>query len=633
MGRNAIRRTRKQERRRNRKQKRNTVAAGMAALATVAAVGAGQMISPEQAAAVTIPGVGEIDDPAGQLGEIIAGIANNEATQEALTALRIELCATGGTSGGADCSKSTGTGVAVILPTRIELVPRVDDGDDTDVLYNGTQDYLNNPPTEPVREDFPDGVTGDAAFAAAYAQYLIDLGVQQTAVAGAGAIGIGVPVPDAPVTEGSAKVIGSGFQFALASGGGKATAISYLPVSLATAGASDGRTAISFAIVGMANAWTTSEIPVTVLGSSEILGVELPSIPAIQQVSCYGGITGAYAEGVGACANVAGTFDFRLDLLKDSPEVQFGLTDPSAILFDPAGVFGQVITQILNGQPISLSKDFARLSAGGDYDLLSGNFVRFTSDYGTQEPIVINWLGQELTLNPMVTVNGQERPNHLGAPVLVLNTLDTGEIVPVIGVPEIEFPFGIPTAGPYVIPDTTSSTLTTTTPAAPAPEPLPETDETPMLLRAGALEDPTPVSTPETEPIVTPTALDEPASSSNSVGPVADYIGKHRTPEGGSDIVGDYVGKHRSDSTDDEGTAEQSSETTSSSPETSSPERSSEESSSDEAASEKSESGESSDGSNETGGSEGGGSEGAGSSTGESGSTTGSGGFSGSTGD
>ncbi len=605
MGRNAIRRTRKQERRRNRKQKRTTVAAGAAALATVAAVGAGQVISPEPAVAVTIPGVGEIDNPVGQLGELIAGIANNEATQEALKAFRIELCAGGGTSGGADCSKSTGTGIAVILPTRIELVPRVDDGDDTDVLYNETQDYLNNPPTEPVRDDFPDGVAGDAAFAAAYGQYLIALGVQQTAVAGAGAIGIGVPIPDAPLTEGSAKVIGSGFQFALASGGGKATAISYLPVSLATAGASDGRTAISFAVVGMANAWTTSEIPVTVLGSSEILGIQLPSIPAIQQVSCYGGITGAYAEGVGACANVAGTFDFRLDLLKDSPEVQFGLTDPSAILVDPAGVFAQVITQILNGEPISLSKDFARLSAGGDYDLLGGNFVRFTSDYGTQAPIVINWLGQELTLNPMVTVNGQERPNHLGAPVLVFDTLDTGEIVPVIGVPEIEFPFGIPTAGPFVIPDTTTSTPTTTTLAAPAREPLSETDETPMLLRAGAPEDPTPVSAPQAESVVTPTCFEEPASSSNSVGPVADYIGKHRTPEGGSDNVGGYVGKHRSDSAEDEGTAEQSGETTSSSEESSSEQSSSVETSSEESTSEKSESGESSDGSNESGGSSG----------------------------
>ncbi|MED5802406.1 hypothetical protein VX037_15345 [Gordonia sp. Z-3] len=543
MGGNGIRRSQKVQRRRNRKQRRHGAAAGVAALATVAAVGAGQMMGPAQAEAVTIPipGVGnvDIDNPAGQLGEIIGGIANNAATQEALKALRIELCASGGTSGGADCSQSTGTGIAIIMPTRIELVPRVDDPNDssnTDILYNGTKDYLNNPPVEPQPGDFPNY----AAYLAAYAQYVIEDGAYTVAEGAAQVAGIDIPIPDAPVTDGSAKVIGSGFQFALASGGGDATAISYLPVSLATAGASGDRTAVSFAILGMANAWTTDEIPVTLLGSDNILGIDLPAIPAVQQVSCYGGLTGAYAEGVGACANVLGTFDFRWS--QPNGEVQFALTDPSAVLTDPSGVFSQVITQLLNGEPFTLSKDFARLSFAGDYDLLSGNFVRFTSDYGTQESTTINWLGQQLTLNPMVTVNGQERPNHLGVPILTLGALDTGEIVPVLHIPDIEFPFGIPSAGPFVIPDTSSSMTSSVTLASSEGEaPVIE----PTMQRMAALSDPV-----EAEP---ESAADE----------TEEYVGKHRT----ADATPEYVGKHRADDTadtpsDDDPTTEAPAEST-----------------------------------------------------------------------
>ncbi|MDY6809237.1 MAG: hypothetical protein SW127_09490 [Actinomycetota bacterium] len=533
MGGNGIRRSQKVERRRNRKQKRNGVAAGVAALATVAAVGAGQMMGPAQAAAVTIPlpGVGDIDidNPAGQLGEIIGSIANNAATEEALKALRIELCASGGASGGADCTQSTGTGIAIIMPTRIELVPRVDDPSNTDVLYNGTKDYLNNPPEEPERSDFPDGAAGYAEYLAALAEYGLEDTAYTLAEAALNTVGIEVPIPDAPVTEGSAKVIGSGFQFALASGGGDATAISYLPVSLATAGASGDRKAVSFALLGMANAWTTDEIPVTLLGSDNILGIDLPVIPAVRQVSCYGGLTGAYAEGVGACANALGTFDFRWN--EPNGEVQFALTDPSAVLTDPSGVFSQVITQLLEGQPVTLSKDFARLSFAGDYDLLSGNFVRFTSDYGTQESTTINWLGQQLTLNPMVTVNGQDRPNHLGVPILTLDELDTGEIVPVLHIPEVEFPFGIPTAGPFDIPDTTASmTSGATLAAAETDAPVVE----PTVQRMSSLSTPA-----ATEPDTSAEVTDEP-----------EYVGKHRTVETSTE----YVGKHRLDDTtsDDE---------------------------------------------------------------------------------
>ncbi|MCX2964618.1 hypothetical protein [Gordonia aquimaris] len=482
MGGNGIRRSQKVERRRNRKQKRHGVTAGVAALATVAAVGVGQMVVPAQAQADIFDDIDLIEsinlNPAASLGEVIGTIVNNPASQTALDQWRIQGCASGGVSGGADCQESTGTGIAIVLPGELELAPRV--------VFVPIQSAVNDP----------------------FVQSLLEfLGIENATI------------DDALEPEGSATVIGSGFQFAMASTGGNATAVSYLPLSLATAGASDGRTAYAFAIVGMANAWTTDDIPVTILGLDT--GVD---IPGIQQVSCYGGLTGAYAEEVGACANVLGTFDFRWS--QPNGEVQFALTDPSAVLTDPSGVFSQVITQLLNGEPFTLSKDFARLSFAGDYDLLSGNFVRFTSDYGTQESTTINWLGQQLTLNPMVTVNGQERPNHLGVPILTLGELDTGEIVPVLHITDIEFPFGIPSAGPFVIPDTSSSMTSTATLAVSETE---APDVEPTMQQIAALSEPAQV---------------EPESAADET---EEYVGKHRI----ADVTPEYVGKHRADDASD----------------------------------------------------------------------------------
>ncbi|MGW5522464.1 hypothetical protein [Gordonia sp. NPDC003950] len=276
-------------------------------------------------------------------------------------------------------------------------------------------------------------------------------------------LGITVPVPDAALPEGTAKVVGDGFQFALASGGGEATAISYLPLSLATAGASDGRKAYAFAIIGMANAWTTSAIPV------EIFTIPTGfALPAIQHVSCYGVLTAAYAEKVGACANALGTFDFKLDQLQDIPQVQFALTDPSAMLFDPADTLTKALQGLFNGTGFTLSKDFVRLSLGGD------SLLALTSDYGLSAPVTVNWLGSTITIFPTTTINGSVRPNRLALPTIALGDLDTDQIIPIISIPKSTFPFGLQPLGPYTTGSTSTSSLvsartlasTSTTPSA-----------------------------------------------------------------------------------------------------------------------------------------------------------------------
>ena len=511
--RGGVRRAEKQDRRRKRKAGQRA-AAGAVAVAAATTLGFGQTVGAGHAEASILDDVNAVksinSSPSTVLGSVIGSVVNNPAIQTTLDEWRIKGCATGGTSGGADCSASTGTGVAIVVPTSVDLVPRV--------IYVPIQGAVNN---DVVKQ-------------------LLQL------------IGVSASIPDAPEAIGSARVVGDGFQFAYASGGGGATAISYLPVSLATAGASDGRKAYAFAVVGMANAWTTSDVPITILG----LGTGL-KIPGIKSVSCYGGVTAAYAESVGGCVNIAGTFDTRLDLQQSVPEFQSALTDPSAVLFDPGSVFGQVVAALLNGQPLSLSKDFARLTVGGDRTDAYGLPVLFTltSDYGTQAPIVVHWLGSSVTFNPTVEVNGKVKPNHLGLPVVTLAGVDTAQLLPTVDIPEIAFPFGVPSVGPFggsssaVSRSTASSSVSAlradaSEAIAPADTPT-ETDTDTDTTAASSTAD-APTATTETDTATQ--QVDAPSVPKSTAGAAqrdsrdssaSEYVGKHRS-------LDDYVGKHRS---------------------------------------------------------------------------------------
>ncbi|WP_245403957.1 MSCRAMM family adhesin SdrC [Gordonia sp. 'Campus'] len=432
VGRKGIQRSDKVARRTDRKQRRTGRAvAGAAALATVAAIGAGQAVEPATADAASTSSILEDlrdwsagYDSKNPLGSLVSEIGNGELTTAIAEQWRIQSCVSTGTRGGSDCTQSStelgGLGIALVLPDRIEVVPVA--------VYD---------PVKGVFDTLSGSALGDIV------RWL----------------GIKLPekMTDPPATSGSSTVAGTGYQLAVAFRGGDASAVSYLPLSIATAGASDGKTATSFALIGMAHAWNTGPLDVTALG----VPVPGAQIPGVTGVGCYGGLTSAYAEGVGACANVLGTFDFRFR--QPNGEVQFALTDPTALISDPGGVLGGVGSEVLqgllagilsgsgvdfDGDWMSLSKDFARLSIGGDHDLFSGNFLRLTSDYGFTGPITVDWLGSTVTFRPLVEVNGELRPNRLGRPVIELGQLDTGELIPVLRIPSYELPFGLPATRP-----------------------------------------------------------------------------------------------------------------------------------------------------------------------------------------
>ncbi|WP_348534461.1 hypothetical protein [Gordonia sp. SMJS1] len=216
LGRSGIQRSEKVARRENRKQRRQHRAiAGAAALATVAAIGTGQVAEPAVAEASPITDAinsfTNLQNMYGNnpLGTVLADLSNDDLA-EIVRAWRIELCASGASNGGADCSESStdmgGFGVTIVMPGSLELVPV--------------------------------GVYGTVKDAYAVIPSWVKDGANLILVP---LFGSGLPdsIADEPTTENSSTVRGNGFQFAMAYRGGDATAISYLPISLATAGASD----------------------------------------------------------------------------------------------------------------------------------------------------------------------------------------------------------------------------------------------------------------------------------------------------------------------------------------------------------------------------------------------------------
>ncbi|WP_024794805.1 hypothetical protein [Tomitella biformata] len=553
---------------------------GLIAVAATAALGAGLLSGGAPAYAA--------DSPFAGLGlEDITGLLENEMIKDF-----VEICDSPDGSAPAptddgevyavvDCSQSTGTGIAVVLPGSLEVGAaaegiKVDLGKDilgfkmgernlieivsavaidpfnipilnfkmnpgklgryssyeqvqTDASlpYVEATRYVNGDCTKSLFgicykwEQVPvtyDGNLAKRTEALKVAEYLTGQKYDYTKP-------MDLPGKSEPV--GSSTVVGPGMQLALSMTGGTARAETGHEFGIATAGAGEGRTSSSYAYLGMANAlnldtdkieltWFGKVLDFTNLENSGLLGlagdeaedmigtIEGLEIPALKEVSCFGVLAQATAEGLGSCSNILGTFDSYEDLrapkVGESRQTQYGLTDVTSLVLGNNALLKQLngtseetpfmdtLMENLTSEEgrLKFAKDFVRytqdvkteaamtpeldedgnavLDDDGNPVLVpqldeDGNPVTttitaayLTSDYGFVDPITIEWMGQRIVLFPAATVNGEERPNYLSAPQIekIVADADSGEMSKISMVPKVSLvqwanPFGLGT--------------------------------------------------------------------------------------------------------------------------------------------------------------------------------------------
>ena len=275
---------------------------------------------------------------------------------------------------------------------------------------------------------------------------------------------------------GSARVVGDGVQLALAMTGGTARADSYLPWSIATAGAANGRNAHAQSIIGISNALNTDTLGLTWFGSpldmtkvmpllelaeaDDLIALSETSIPAFKEVSCFGVYTRASADGLGSCTNILGTFDYYRD--HATGQRQFGITDVTSLfmggdqalvsqLSDPESEFMSGLLRNLTqaDSRLKFAKDFIRFTSTPVTDPETGTTHTaywLTSDYGLTAPIVVELAGYQLTFFPGETVNGAYRPNLIGLPQLKKLGADADSgLLPKVSLIAWANPFGLGT--------------------------------------------------------------------------------------------------------------------------------------------------------------------------------------------
>ncbi|MGV9712574.1 hypothetical protein ACWDTI_18160 [Gordonia sp. NPDC003424] len=366
------------------------------------------------------------------LNDVITQVINGAGAQLA-DEFRIEIAGPGGANGGADGTQSTGTGIAIVSPGTIDVIPASSYktiGDFYTILQKG----WNLSASALGRDPLPD--------------------LRQPAQA-----------------DGTATISGDAYHVAFATTGGNAFAHSSSN-GLATAGASDGRTAYALSIGGMAHAWNTDPVGATILGNSPSsyptgslggIGITIPDptvLPGVKQVDAVGGISFAYAQDVGAAFNLGGVFDSSVSVYPDR-SLQLALTDPTAAIFNPQDVLGTVVSDILAGKSPALTRDFVRFSTDAKTTLA------LTSGYGFSDSIKVHWLGSTFTFAPLVEVNGQLRPNYLALP----QVSSSGEfhLLPTFEIPSFDLPFGLPSIDPQGIGTGAATQTGSTSTPAPAP--------------------------------------------------------------------------------------------------------------------------------------------------------------------
>jgi len=274
-----------------------------------------------------------------------------------------------------DCSQSTGTGIAVVLPESVEVGIAGEKMDPISIpLYGennlvelasrfenavlgvpGSRSYKSYAevqrdaalPVEMITEEYCSGVVlFGRCVGGSWKTRTLDKNLKKRTEA----LKIAeyftgyrydysepIDLPGLDDPRGTATVAGPGIQLALAMGGGNAYAETAHELGAALAGASGGRDSSAYSFIGLASALNadTDELELTWFGQElnfdklksnwivDLLGgdnvkqldeIENLEIPALKEVSCFGMYTTATAEDLGECTNVFGTFDYYKDL-------------------------------------------------------------------------------------------------------------------------------------------------------------------------------------------------------------------------------------------------------------------------------------------------------------------------------
>ena len=391
-----------------------------------------------------------------------------------------------------------------------------------------------------------------------------------------------VELPGKIEPHGTSTTIGDGIQVAASMRGGNALGEAHqlfgLP-AIALAGADKGRSSIAYSQLGIASAlnmdtdeikltWFGQELDFTKLresGATEFLDEDMEDmldmaenlqLPALKEVSCFGVVARAEAEGLGSCSNILGTFDSYEDLREARPgesrQTQFGLTDITSLVMGNDALVKQLTGEAENtpflddlmhnltseDDRLKFANDFVRftkdvatdyvmepvLDENGDpvideetgepemkkkpkmvpamedgeevmenvldedgnplmgpeldddgnevvdpetgelkmtnvqrpvlvpeldadghpvYETFTTTAAWLTSDYGLREPVTVEWLGHSVTFFPAVDINGDYRPNLIGAPEIkkIQEDADSG-ILPKVSLVQWDRAFG-----------------------------------------------------------------------------------------------------------------------------------------------------------------------------------------------
>ncbi|MCK0438512.1 hypothetical protein MUG78_03280 [Gordonia alkaliphila] len=274
-------------------------------------------------------------------------------------------------------------------------------------------------------------------------------------------------LPDIPRASGQSTIKGDGINVALSMRGGQALAETASNLSVALAGADNGKISTAYAnyAIAIAANMNTEDIRFTWFGQDVDFANLLPllqsdmaagmggsdmapmldmleglngQIPSIKEVYCLGVDAKATAEGLGSCTNFLGTFDTYKDLRplsngsqnftgdSVSRQQQWGLTDISSLALGNDALLQQFLPMLSGGEGADLGallsnptvvKMLGAVLSEDDRLKLTKDFIRYTKNVETvfaKEP-VLDANGDPVLVDGEPLLRNKVTPRMVGA--------------------------------------------------------------------------------------------------------------------------------------------------------------------------------------------------------------------------